>query len=428
MQVEKKQLSDTKVKLTIAANAAEMDQTKQTVLERLNRTDVKLQGFRKGKAPLSLVEKQVDPNVLQTEFLDALINKLYTSAIAEKHVRPVERPEVTLNKFVPFTTLEFEASVEAVGEVTLPDYKNMHLAKKPITITDKQVDEVLESLQLRGAERKAVERPAAKGDEVLMDFTGTDAKSGEAIKGADGKNYPLVLGSDSFIPGFEDNLLGLKAGDPKTFELTFPKDYGVKALQNKNVQFAVTINTVNELAKPEVDDAFAAKVGPFKTVTELKADIKKQLTSEQQYEADRAYENQLIENIADKSTVAIPKVLVDEEIGRMEAEERQNVLYRGQTWQEHLAEEGVSEEDHREQKRAVAERRVKASLVLSEIAEQESVDVTAEELEIRMQILKGQYQDKAMQAELDKPETRREIAARLGTEKTIQKLTAYASA
>jgi trigger factor len=344
-----------------------------------------------------------------------------------ENVRPVAQPEVNITKFVPFTTLEVEAKVAAVGKIKLPDYKNIKLAKKPVEVTAKDVNEVIAQLRERAAEKTEVKRAAKNGDEVMIDFVGTDAKTKESVSGADGKDYPLMLGSNSFIPGFEANLIGLKPGEEKTFTLEFPSNYGVKALQNRKVTFKVTVKKVNELKQPELDDAFAAKMGPVKTVAELKADIKKQLTAEKQQRADRDYENELIKKLAEKTEAVIPKALVDEELDRLENQEKQNLAYRGQTWQEHLKDEGLSEEQHREQKRPDAETRVKAGLMLSEIAEAEGLQVTPEELEIRMQLIKGQYQDPAMQAELSKPEARREIASGLLTEKTINKLRSYAS-
>jgi trigger factor len=427
MQVNKKRISDTKVQLSVGADAAFLTRTKQTVLGRLGR-ELKLPGFRPGKVPPALVEKSVDASVLQSEFLDAAVNELYSAAIIQVKLRPVERPEVSIKKFVPFTTLEFEATVEAVGDVKLPDYTKVKLAKKPISVTVKEVNEVIEALRARAAERKEVARAAKTGDEVVVDFSGTDAETGEPIQGADGKGYPLVLGSNAFIPGFEDNLVGINAGEEKAFTLTFPKDYGVKALQNRKITFNITATKVHEVLKSKIDDDFAAKAGPVKTVAELKADIKKQLTTEQQTRAERDFESELLEKITEQSIVPVPKVLVDEEIDRNELDEKQNLTYRGQTWQEHLAAEGVTEAEHREQKRAAALEHVKAGLVLTEIAEKEGLSVTMEELEIRIQVLKGQYQDSQMRAELNKPESRREIASRLLTEKTLERLKSYADA
>lgn len=428
MQVQLKRETDTKVQLHITADTATLAKAKESVLKRLSRNQVNLAGFRKGKAPLSLVEKQIEPGMLQSEVIEEAVSHMYFEAIREKKLRPVERPEVSVKKFVPFTTLEIEATVEAVGEVKLPDYKKTKLTRKPVNITDKDVEEVIEALRARVAERKEVTRPAKTEDEVMINFTGTDAKTGDLINGAEGKDYPLVIGSKTFIPGFEEELVGIKPDEEKTFELTFPKDYGVKVLQNRKVTFKVTATKVQEVVKPKVDDTFAAKVGPVKTVDELKADIRNQLEAEQQTQAERDFESELLEKITEKAEVAIPQVLIDEEVERNELEEKQNLMYRGQTWQEHLKEEGVTEEEHRNQKRSAAEQHVKAGLVLTEIAEKEGVTVTDEELEVRMQILKGQYQDKQMQAELNKPEARREIANRIVTEKTLEKLKSYAAA
>jgi len=426
MQITKKHLTSTTVKLTIVADQAVLDAAKAYVLKDLAK-DVKLQGFRAGKAPLSVVEKNVDQNLLQSQFLDHALNQLYIDALSDEKLRPVAQPKVSVTKFVPFTTLEVEMEVEVVGKVTLPDYKAFRLPMKPVKVEAKDVEDVMANLRSRGAATKDVDRAAKDGDQVIIDFTGTDAKTGDAINGADGKDYPLVLGSNSFIPGFEPNLIGLKAGGEKTFEIIFPKDYGVATLQNRKVQFVVKVHKVQAVTEPKIDDAFAATVGPFKTLAELKADIKVQLQAEREQEARRQYESELLEKLAEKAKVDVPPILIDEEVERHEADERQNLTYRGQTWQEHLEAEGVTEAEHRAKQRPAAELRVKAGLVLSEVADAEKLTVTPEELEIRLQLLKGQYQDAGMRAELDKPEVRRDIASRMLSEKTIGKLSEYAS-
>jgi trigger factor len=276
------------------------------------------------------------------------------------------------------------------------------------------------------AERVKINRPAKDGDELLIDFEGKD-KNGNLIDGAQGKDYPLIIGSKSFIPGFEENLVGSKAGQSKTIDVTFPKDYGAEALQNKKVSFKVDVAKVSELKEPKVDDELAAKAGPFKTLKELKDDVKKQLLGEKLRQADQEYQNELMRKIASKTEIEVPESLVNDENLRLEEQEKQNLAYRGQTWQEHLDAEGIDEAEHRKRHYPEALERVKIGLILSEIAENESVKVSPEELEIRLQILKGQYQDPQMQAELDKPENQRDIQARLMTEKTLAKLTEYAS-
>lgn len=426
MQVKRTNKSETNVELELTADQAFLTNVKTLTLKHLASKHVKLPGFREGKAPLGLVEKNVDPAQLQSEFLEEAVNRMYVEAIKAEDLRPIAQPEVQIKKFVPFTDLEVTVTVEVISEITLPDYKSIKKVAPKVEVSAQDVNDVVESLRKRLAEKQTVTGAAKDGDEVIIDFKGTDT-NGEAVNGAEGKDYPLILGSNTFIPGFEPNVVGLKAGEAKKFTLKFPKDYGVAALANKDVTFEVSVKQVNKLALPKADDEFASRAGPFSTLKELKADIKKQLTAERQNEAQRAFENELIQEIAQKAKVTLPKILVDQQIERAEEEERQNLMYRGQTWEEHLKEEGVTAEEHRDRQRPAAEQTLKASLVLSEIADKEKVTVTPEELEIRIQILKGQYQDPAMQAELDKPENRRDIEGRLMTEKTIGKLVEYST-
>lgn len=427
MQVIKNNLSDTKVQLVLVADAEQLKAAKEAALAHLAH-DVRLPGFRQGKAPHSLLEKNINPATLQTEFLDRALNAMYVAALEDQQLRPVAQPQVKIQKFVPFDSLEVEAEVEVVGKVKLADYKKIKLAKKAVKVTAKDVDAVIDQLKKREAEKKDVDRAGKDGDQVWIDFKGVDAKTKEAIQGADGKDYPLLLGSNTFIPGFETNLVGMKTGEEKSFTLTFPKDYGVKTLQNRKVVFTVTVTKVQEVVEPAVDDTFAAKAGPFKTLQDLKDDVKKQLQSEKDYQSDREYTDELLTKITNASKVAIPDALIVEQVERLVAEQKQNSMYRGMTWKEFLESQGLTEEDLHEQLKPDAELRVKAGLVLGEIAEIEQVTVTPEELEIRMQLLKGQYPDKKMQEELDKPEARREILSRMVSEKTVEKLVGYASA
>lgn len=425
MHSELTRINDTKIKLTISATATDLAEYKDTVLKKLAR-DVRLQGFRQGKAPLALVEKSIDQNILQTEFLDLAMTELYIKAAAAEKVRPVTRPAVSVKKFVPFTNLEFEVTTEVVGTLKLADYKKIKLAKPKAEVSAKDVNDVINSLKLRIAEKKEVDRAAKKNDEVWIDFKGEDLQ-GKPVAGADGKDYPLVIGSNTFIPGFEDNVIGLKVGDEKSFTLTFPQDYGAKALAGQKVKFTVTVKNVKEVVEPAIDDAFAAKVGPFKSLKDLKDDIKKQLTAEKQNEINRQYSSDLVEKIADKSTVKLPDTMIDQQVEHNLREFTQNLAYRGQTLKEFVESEGTTEEKYRKEVLVPeAEKQVKASLILAEIAEQENLSVTPEELEIRIQILKGQYQDPQMHTELDKPENRQDIGSRLLTEKVLAKLEEYA--
>lgn len=426
MQITREQLTPTTIKLTIVADKTKLDHAHEETLKQLSK-NVKVPGFRPGKAPANLIEKNVDPAVLQSEVMDHVINESYSDAVAQEQIRVVAQPQVAVTKFVPFTDLEFTAEVEVVGNVGLPDYKKIKLTPPKVTVTTDDVTEVLQNLATRGAEKEEVQRAAKNGDEVIIDFVGTDATTGDPIDGGAGNDYPLTLGSKTFIPGFEEELIGAKPGAIKAFTLTFPADYGSPILQGKDVKFSVTVQKVNAIKAAKLDDAFAATIGPFETLAELKADIKKQLTAEREQEAQRTFDNELLEKIADKTDVAVPPILIEDEMNRMEEEEKRNVVYRGQTWQEHLDAEGLTAEEHLEKQRKGATLRVKAGLVLGEISQAEKITVTPDELELRLELMRGQYTDPQMQAELDKPENRRDIMSRLLTEKTLDKLRAYSA-
>lgn len=423
MQVKVTNPSASEAVITVVADIKELGPIKEFALARFQGR-VKLAGFREGKAPLDMIEKNIDTSALQTEFLEEAVSQLYRTAVEDKKIRVVSQPQINIKKFVPFSTLEFEATVPVIGDIVLADYKKVKVPKKAVSITAKDIEQVLGNLQKQMGEKKKVTREARDGDEVIIDFSGVDDK-GQPINGATGKDYPLTLGSNMFIPGFEKNLIGMKAGKSTTFALEFPKDYGVPALASKSVNFTVKVNKVQAIALPKLDDAFAAKAGPFKSLAALKADIKKQLELERQKEADKQHESDLVRAITAKSKVTVPKVLTDDQIDRMLTELRQNLAYRGQTIAEFLDLEAKTEEEYRESLRQIAEERVKASLVLAEVADKEKIEVQPEMLDIRIQALKSQYTDQKMLEELEKPEARQEISSRLLTEQTLDRLVMY---
>lgn len=423
MHIQRTDESPTAIKLVISAQEPDLMPIKQEVVKRLGK-NVKLPGFRAGTAPEALIEKNIDQALLQGDFLDEAMTKLYAQATKQENVRPVTRPEVTVKKFVPFTELEYEVKTNIIGEIKLPDYTKIKVVKAAVNVTDKEIEDVLKSLQTRMAEKKTVDRPAKKHDEVLIDFTGVD-NNDQPIPGADGKDYPLTLGSNNFIPGFEDSLIGTKTDQEKSFDLTFPKDYGVSSLANKKVTFKVKVNKVNELIEPALDDNFAAKVGPFKSLDELKGDIKKQLTQEAERQSSIKQQDELLKTVTDKSKVEMPQAIIDQQVIYNIDELRRNLVQRGQTYEEYLKLEGKTEEELKKELEPQAQEQIKASLVLAEIAEKEQMSIQPDELKIRIAQLKGQYNDPAMQAELDKPENQRDIASRMLSEKVINLLASY---
>lgn len=426
MHVTIKESSPTKVILTISASANDLSKYKADTLKRLAK-EASAPGFRAGKVPPAVAEKQLDPNYLQGQVLEAAVNGLYVSAIRDNQIRVVSQPKVEVNKFVPFTDLSFTAEVDVIPSIKLPDYKNVKVKKRKVEITEKDVKEILDRIQQQGATYKDVTRPAKDGDRVTIDFTGKDNK-GEPIANAQGKDYPLVLGSKSFIAGFEEQVTGLKKGAKKTFTLTFPKDYFAKAMAGKKVTFDIEIKKVEEGKLEKINDEFAKKISPtFKNLDELKADIRKQLNIERDHQANRQFEEDVVKAVAAKTKFALPEGLLEQQIDLLDKEFRQNLSKQGQILEDYLKNAGKTEDEYKQNElKPLAEERLKIGLILAEIAKAEAIKVSDEELQIRIKLLKGQHKDAQMQAELDKPENQQDIASRMVTEKTIAKLVSYA--
>lgn len=420
MQVTRKDISDTKVKLTITLGLEELVHAKQHELQEQAKT-VKVAGFRKGKAPLAVVEKQLDENQLQVSVINHAINDFYGKAIEEQKLRTLNQPDVTIGKFVPFTELEFVAEVEIMPKVKLGDYKKIKKTVSKVAVTEKDVEDVLSNLRAQMAEKKDSDKPAKNGDDVVIDFSGTN-KEGELVSGASGTDYSLNLGSNSFIPGFEEGLIGVKKGDKKQLKLAFPKDYHAKTLAGTYITFDVTVKNVQSVTLPEVTDELAAKIGPFSTAKELNADIKKQLEEQKQQEALNQLKDEIVEELVKKSELKLPEVLVSDQVAMLEQDFNQNLAYRGMTKAEYLKQAGFKNEDDwkKQELQPQAERRVSVGMVLAEVADQESITVTNEEIADRVQLYKIQYQQNADQ--FDQPEMQREVASRLLTEKTVDRL------
>ncbi|MDQ2973148.1 MAG: trigger factor [bacterium] len=414
--------NDTTAVLEITVDEQELTSIKEKVVRKLAPT-IKAAGFREGHVPPAVVEKQMGSNRLQAEVLDEALNTVYSAALKQEGLRPAGRPEVSVEAFVPYSLLKCILTVSCIGEVKLGKYKNLNVKPTASKVTTKEIDKVIDNLAMRIAEKKEVTRLAKNGDEAWIDFEGKDSK-GKPIERADGKDYPLLLGSNTFIPGFEENLVGLKPGDKKSFKVTFPADYGVASLKSKKVVFDVTLNKVQEIVKPKLDDEFAKKMGPFKDITQLKDDIQKQLQVDKDNATRSDYEAKTIQEISKNSEVAIPDNIIDEQASAMVEEFKRDLVSRGQTWQEFLKGEATSEEEYLDKTvRQAAKERIKAGLILSEIASKEGITVSEDELNDRIKQLKAQYQDEQMQKELDKIENQQDVAARILSEKTIQFLT-----
>ena len=422
MKTTVKKLSDTKVVLTIVVGRDELEAAEQVALKKLSR-DVKVPGFRKGHVPLSVVAKNINPNALQEQTLDNALSKAVADAFTTESIQAIERPEVEVKKFVPGDTLEFTAEATVLPEVKLPDYKKLKSKRADVKVADADAEDIITRMQENFVEKTEVNRAAKNGDEVVIDFVGK--KDGVEFDGGKAENYSLKLGAGQFIPGFEEGVVGHKAGDSFDLELKFPKDYHVGDLAGQSVVFSVTLHAVNETTLPELTDEFAAKCGPFTSMDELRADILREVEEQKKREADEKFKDELVGELADKVKVSLPEVLVEDQIRSIEQDMQQNLSYRGIELESYLSTQGFKDKEDwmAKEVRPAAEKRVKAGLVLAELSRELEIDVTHDELSAQIETMKQYYgKDAETAKQFDNPDVHRDIANRLITDKTIQKL------
>lgn len=422
MKTTIKHISETRVKVTVELDSAELHSAEQVALVRLGKS-VKVAGFRKGHVPASVVAKNVDPNALAEETMNTAISKAVADAYVQEDILPLDRPEVEIKKYVPGGTLEFTAESDILPKVTLGDYTKLKAHKAQVAVEKPAVDDVIDRIKQQFATKNDVDRAAVLGDEATIDYVGK--KGDEAFDGGTANDYPLKLGSGQFIPGFEEGVVGHTPGETFDVPLTFPKDYHAKDLAGQKVVFTVTLKKLQEVVLPKEDDEFAAKVGEFTSMADLRKDIKSELVAQKEREAADDMRDDLIQQLVGKSKVVAPKVLVDDQIKSIKQDMLQNLMYQGATMDQYVASKGFKDLADWEAKEAteLAEKRVKASLVLNRLAKELAIEVTEDALNARLDMYRGQYANQPdMVKRFDEPEVQRDIANRLATEMTVDKL------
>lgn len=424
MKSEITKQTDTEVTLLITATEAEIKHSYEHAIGHY-RPRVKAAGFRPGKAPDNIVVREIGDTTIQTETIEHTISHAYSDAVTHEKLQVIGQPKIDIKKWVPYTVLEFEAVTEIVPPIKLPDYKKIKKSQKKVDVTEDQINQMIEDLRRRVAKRVPAVRPAQMEDEVKFDFDGL--QKGKPVEGASSKNFTLKLGSGQFIPGFEEEMVGLKVGDEKTFTVTFPKDYHEKSLAGQPVDFTVKVHEVTALELPAPDDKFAAEVGPFKTFDALKADVKDQLTVEAESNAKRELESEILDELVSKMSTTVPESLVTQQIERLKADLSQRLAQSGLNMDQYLEIQKKSQQDLEKELHPEAERRVKLALLLSEVAKEEKLTITADELDSELESLRQQYTDPAMQEELSNPHIREDLYNHLLSTKTINKLIEYAT-
>ena len=336
---------------------------------------------------------------------------------------PLVVPNVNVTKYVPGEMAEYTATADIIPDVKLGDYKKLKLKKEKANISDAQINEVLENLTNSFAEKKAVKRKAKLMDEVVIDFVGK--KDGKAFDGGTAKDYKLVLGSKTFIPGFEEGIVGHEPGDKFDLKLTFPKDYGVKDLAGAKVVFETLLKQVNEVKKPALDDKLAKKISPeFKTLKDLKVDIKKNLEMQDEHRLNEKFKDDLINELIKVSNIPAPDILIEDQMKVIRDDMTRNAMSRGlSSLEEFVEKSGETMENWEKEARKVAETRVKASMALQNLALKEKITATDEEVNAKIAELKDVYKNSPEAVKsLKDPNVKMDIKNRLTIEKVLDYL------
>ncbi|WP_257346396.1 trigger factor [Pseudalkalibacillus decolorationis] len=377
--------------LTIEVNAERVDTALDQAFKKVVKK-VNVPGFRKGKVPRSMFEKRFGVEALYQDALDILLPSAYSEAIEESGIDPVDQPDVDIEQMEKGKNLIFKATVTVKPEVTLGEYKGLEVEEQDTNVTDEDIENELKELQKKNAELAIKEDGKIEdGDTVILDFEGF--VDGEAFEGGKAENYSLEIGSGSFIPGFEEQLVGEEAGAEKDVEVTFPEEYHADELAGKKAVFNVKIHEIKQLELPELDDEFAKDADEeVETLDELKSSIKERLQNEKTTQAENEKRDKLVEQAAGNAEIDVPEAMVKSELDRMMKEFDQRLQMQGMNLDMYYQFSGTSEDQLKDQMKEDAEKRVRTNLTLEAISEAENIEVNDEEIEEEIKKMAEMYQ------------------------------------
>ena len=386
-ELVKKEGNKVTLKITVDNNKFE-----EAVNKAYNKTKGKynIPGFRKGKAPKVVIETQYGKGVFYNDAIDMLFPEVYPEAIKELNIDPIDRPDLDIEEISKDNGLVMVVNVEVKPEFELGAYKGIEISKVDNTVSEEDVEARLNEMVNRNARLTSVEDKALEnGDTAVIDFEGF--KNGVAFEGGKGENYNLVIGSNTFIPGFEDQLVGKKAGEEVEVNVTFPETYHAENLAGKPVVFNVKVNDVKVKEVPALDDEFAKDTTEFETLAELRADVKAKLEEQAKNAADAEMRNALVEKVSANTEVEVPEAMVQHQIDNMLMELNYQLQYQGLNLEQLLQMTGRGLDELREERRADAERLVKSSLVLEAIAEKENVEANDADVDDELEKMAAMY-------------------------------------
>ena len=391
LQVEK--LEKNMAKLTIEVSAEDLDKAMEKAYQK-QKSRISLPGFRKGKAPRKMIESMYGKGVFMQDAVNSLVPQEYTKALGECDLEIVSQPEINVTQMEPGKALIFTADVAVKPEVTLGDYKGVEVPKSEIAVTDEEVDAEVKKEQDKNARTVAVEdRAAANGDITTIDFEGF--VDGVAFEGGKGTDYALTLGSGTFIPGFEDQLVGANTGDHVEVKVTFPEEYQAKELAGKEAVFQCDVKKIETKEVPELDDEFAKDVSEFDTLAEYKEDVKKKLTEKKEKEARTAKENAAVDKAIENAQMDIPELMTKTECRQMMDDFSRRMQQQGLSMEQYFQFTGQSMDKMMEDMKPQALKRIQTRLVLEKVAEAENIQPSEEEITEEIQKMADAYKMEA---------------------------------
>ncbi|MFA6511923.1 MAG: trigger factor [Patescibacteria group bacterium] len=426
MNVTKKELPKGELELTIQIPYEDITKDLENASVEISK-ERKIEGFRPGKVPLDVLKKKIGEQSILEHALEHIIQRSFVRTVVDEDIETVGRPKINVTKAAPGNPIEYTATVALLPDVQLGEYKNLsHVEKKPVVVEDKDIERAINDVRNMRAEEKKVERAAQNGDKVEVDFTISVDKV--PIDGGKSQNHPLTLGEKHFIPGFEDGIVGMKAGDEKTYPVHFPKEYHAKHLADKAAEAKVKVNAVMEVKTPEANDAFAKTLGAFTTIKEVEEQVRKNLSMERTQKEDQRYEGALVDEVVQHSTFGdIPHILVEGEQDKMLQELQQVITSQGMDFQNYLSSIKKTEDELKKEFAVDAEKRVKGALVLRAISKAENVTVGMDELETEKNVyLQRMSASEEMRKQIETPQFDEYLSNIIGNRKVFGILRSYA--
>lgn len=390
MKVTAEHGENQQVTLTIEVEAAELGKAVERAAKQLA-GHVNIPGFRRGKAPRKIVERHVGRDALMQEAFDLIAPKAFGEALDDQKIEPVTRPDIDIITLEEGKNLVFKAAVTPRPEVRLGEYKGISVPKEEAKVTDEEVEQRLKTFQDRQSTMVDVPEGSAveNGDFTTLDFKGL--VDGKPFEGGEGKDYPLQIGSGSFIPGFEDQLVGARVGEERDVSVTFPEDYHTAALAGKPAVFKCTVRSIKRKELPELDDALAKKVSKFETLDELRADVRKNMEEAAERKAENDQKTAAIDKATENVTVNIPPVMVENRVSSMIQEMAMRLEQQGMKFERYLQYANTDIQKLREQYREAAEKNVRTDLMLEEVAKAENIKVEAADLDAEVAGMAAAY-------------------------------------